>query len=129
MKRMLCAHPGTDIYQIATVFRAEEQGRFHTSQFSMLEWYRTGMDHEALMQDVEGLLQYLWKSFGLDFPAVSKRSYCEEVFNRLGDWPDNLRGAVIRDYFQQAKRSFPDGLEANASASLCLLYTSPSPRD
>lgn len=120
MKRMLCAYPGTDIYQIATVFRAEEQGRFHTSQFSMLEWYRTGMDHEALMQDVERLLQYLWKSFGLDFLAVSKRSYCEEVFNRIGDWPDKLSGAVIRDYFQRARRSFPDGLEADVSASLDL---------
>ena len=116
MKRILCAYPDTDIYQLATVFRAEEQGRYHVSQFNMLEWYRTGMDHEALMQDVERLLRHLWKSFELDFPMVTKRSYCKEVFDRLDQWPDTLSGADIRDYFQHANRSFPVGLEQDVSA-------------
>ena len=120
MKRILCAYPDTDIYQLATVFRAEEQGRYHVSQFNMLEWYRTGMDHEALMQDVERLLRHVWKSFELDFPIITKRSYCKEVYSRLGEWPDTLSGAVIRDYFQQAKRSFPVGLEQDVSACLDL---------
>ena len=120
MKRILCAYPDTDIYQLATVFRAEEQGRYHVSQFNMLEWYRTGMDHEALMQDVERLLRHVWNSFELDFPVITKRSYCKEVHSRLGEWPDTLSGAVIRDYFQQAKRSFPVGLEQDVSACLDL---------
>ena len=120
MKRILCAYPDTDIYQLATVFRAEEQGRYHVSQFNMLEWYRIGMDHEALMQDVERLLRHLWKLLELDFPMVTKRSYCQEVFNRLGEWPDTISGSVIRNYFQQNNRSFPAGLEQDVSACLDL---------
>jgi len=84
MKRLLCAYPHTDIYQIATVFRAEESGRFHVSQFAMLEYYRVGMDHHALMIDIEKLLRFIWSSFELSFPVVHTRSYCNEVLLRLG---------------------------------------------
>jgi len=120
MKRLLCAYPSTDIYQLATVFRAEEQGRFHASQFDMLEWYRVGMTHTDLMDDVAGLLKHVWAGFAIDFPAIQIISYCEAVFNRFGNWPDELHGSTIRDYFLQHGRSFPAGLESDHSASLDL---------
>ena len=59
MKRLLAAH-GVDVYQIAPVFRDGERGRCHNPEFTMLEWYRVGMDHVALMDDVEALLATLW---------------------------------------------------------------------
>lgn len=120
MKRILCAYPHQDIYQIASVFRAEEQGRFHVSQFNMLEWYRTGMDHWELMQDVEALLTHLWTVFDLEFPGVETLSYSQEVFDRLQRWPDELEASLVKDYFNQYERSFPAGLESDLTASLDL---------
>lgn len=120
MKRILCAYPKQDIYQIASVFRAEEQGRYHVSQFTMLEWYRTGMNHMALMRDAEDLLRHLWMAFELEFPGVDTLSYSQAVFNKLGLWPDELEAGVIKDYFDGHVRSFPTGLESDSSASLDL---------
>jgi lysyl-tRNA synthetase class 2 len=56
MKRLLCAG-APDVYQVARVFREGERGRNHNPEFTMLEWYRLGIDHHALMRDVEALLR------------------------------------------------------------------------
>lgn len=55
MKRLLAAGCG-DIWQISRVYRDGESGRWHNPEFTMIEWYRVGMDHHALMADVERLI-------------------------------------------------------------------------
>lgn len=56
MKRLLAAGSGA-IFQIARVFRDDELGRWHNPEFSLLEWYQLAIDHHALMDEVDLLLQ------------------------------------------------------------------------
>ena len=56
MKRLLAAGSG-DIFQICHVVRAFEQSRLHNSEFTLLEWYRTGFSLDDLMAEVEALVR------------------------------------------------------------------------
>lgn len=56
MKRLL-ADGAPDIYQIARVFRGGESGPRHNPEFTLLEWYRHGLDHLELAREVGSLIR------------------------------------------------------------------------
>ena len=56
MKRLLAAG-APDIYQIARVFRGGEAGPRHNPEFTLLEWYRHGLDHRRLAREVVALIE------------------------------------------------------------------------
>lgn len=81
MKRLLASGIGA-IYQICKVFRDDEHGRKHNSEFTMLEWYRPGLDLKALMFEVTDLLNLTLKHrFGELRPTVL--SYKHAFMDRL----------------------------------------------
>ncbi|MCF6765065.1 EF-P lysine aminoacylase GenX [Thiotrichales bacterium 19S3-7] len=61
MKRLLAAGSGS-IYQLSKAFRNEEKSSKHNFEFSMLEWYRVGIDHHQLMDEIKSLMQMLLPS-------------------------------------------------------------------
>lgn len=70
MKRLLAAGSGP-VYQITRAFRDGEAGARHNPEFTLLEWYRPGFDHHALMDEVAALVQ---RAVGRELP-VARRSY------------------------------------------------------
>jgi elongation factor P--(R)-beta-lysine ligase len=77
MKRLLAAGAG-DIWQICRVFRDGESGRWHNIEFTMIEWYRLGLDHHALMSDVERLINTLLPA-DKQFDRAERLTYAEAV--------------------------------------------------
>jgi len=96
MKRLLAAGSG-DIFQVCKVFRAEESGRNHNPEFSLLEWYRLGFDEHRLADEVIELISSLSPPDMLSSPAI-KVSYQALFKERLGIDPtiDDLEALARR---------------------------------
>ncbi len=60
MKKLLVAGL-PKIYQLAKVFRDEPPSRLHSPEFTMLEWYQTGMDYQEMMQETMDLVRAVAK--------------------------------------------------------------------
>ncbi|WP_255548295.1 EF-P lysine aminoacylase EpmA [Luteibacter sp. dw_328] len=69
LKRLLAAGVG-DCYELGRVFRNGEAGGRHNPEFTMLEWYRVGWDHNRLAREVIDLLERLLLGAGRTFEIV-----------------------------------------------------------
>jgi lysyl-tRNA synthetase class 2 len=68
MKKLLAA--GMDrIYQIGPCFRDGEFGSRHRSEFTMLEWYRKGVDYNVIKEDLKALLAGLFSARSKEFSS------------------------------------------------------------
>lgn len=107
MKRLLSAGSG-DIYSLGRVFRNGEVGKKHNPEFTMLEWYRVGMNDHRLMDDVAGLLGSI-----CNFKEVKRCSYGKLFEEHIGLNPyiatDEELNQVVKDRINVR----PQGLERN----------------
>jgi lysyl-tRNA synthetase class 2 len=121
MKRLLASGCG-DIYQIARVYRDGESGRHHNPEFTLIEWYRLGIDHHTLMNDVEHLIASL-------LPAHRSSERAERVSYRdimqLHAGIDALDDSVsvFISALTHAGIEVPKGLEHDRDACLDLIMS------
>jgi lysyl-tRNA synthetase class 2 len=92
MKRLLSAGYSR-IYQIAHCFRRDERGRHHNPEFSMLEWYRAGVNYHDIIADTENLVTYLAREMGKGTNLV----YQGQLIDLSLPWPRlSVRQAYLR---------------------------------
>lgn len=149
MKRLLAAGSGA-IYQVARAFRRGERGRLHNPEFTLLEWYRPGFDHHALMAEVAELVSAVLgprpveyrtyqdvvescaglDPFSCDLPTLRRRAR-ERVAGapELGDdrdaWLDLLMGEVVAPQLGRGCLTFVHDYPASQAALARLLPDDP----
>lgn len=74
MKRLLAAG-APDLYQLGPAFRADEAGRLHEPEFTLLEWYRHDLDAEAMAGETCELLVTVAAALGVDWTIHGALTY------------------------------------------------------
>lgn len=82
MKKLLAA--GMDkIYQIGPCFREGEFGTRHHPEFTMLEWYRLGVDYRAIYAEMMELMKTLFSPEDCGTPQTKTIA---ELYQELAGW-------------------------------------------
>ena len=82
MKRLL-ADGYPDIFSICRVFRDGEAGRQHQPEFTMIEWYRRGMELSEIVEDAVAVIQCALDDMAPAAPPA-ELDYCEAVRDATG---------------------------------------------
>ncbi len=72
------------IFQISKCFRVGEIGKLHSTEFSMLEWYRTDADYFDLIDDVQNLLKFVSEKIGFKDGFIYKNEKIKfDLFEKI----------------------------------------------
>lgn len=94
LKRLLSAGIG-DCYELGRVFRDGEAGGRHNPEFTMLEWYRLGWNHQRLIDEAAELVNAALSLVGRS--AVVERIAWRELYrSRLGIDPIAASNAELQ---------------------------------
>lgn len=142
LKRLLAAGSG-DIFELGRVFRAGESGHHHNPEFSMLEWYRTGVSYHHLMDEVAALVRHCggggfaqWKEERLSYQALflrhldidpfsadtallcatAKKNGIKDIDLDHGQWLDLLISLVIQPALPKSMLTFVYDFPAEQAA-------------
>lgn len=93
MKRMLAA--GYEkIFQICRCWRGGERGTQHIPEFTLLEWYHSGIDYWMLMEECAGLIQTVASKVGLG----ERISFRGQAIDLTNPWDRISVTEVFRQY-------------------------------
>lgn len=73
------------IYEMGRCFRAEEFGRLHHPEYTMLEWYRLDATYKDMMRDTQSLITQLAHHFSIETPSFHTFRV-KDLFIELTDW-------------------------------------------
>ncbi len=107
MKRLLSAGSG-DIYSLNKVFRNGEAGGRHNPEFTMLEYYRLGMNQQQLVDDLSALLSGV-----TDFSEENRFSYRDVFIQHLGVNPHQATDQQLKSLVQDHVDEHLGDLERN----------------
>lgn len=99
MKRLLASGLG-DCYELGRVFRNGEAGRSHNPEFTLLEWYRIGLDHHRLMTECTELVCAALRLVGRQI-EIDKTSYINWFKRELDLDPMNALESALRERLQE----------------------------
>ncbi len=117
MKRLLAGGSG-DIYQLCRVYRDGELGRWHQPEFTLLEWYRTGWDETALMEETDDLLRHLL-AHHRPLTSTTRLSYRDAFHRYLGvDTVENSEALTSR--LEHLGVTVPRGIDHDGLLDLAL---------
>ena len=118
MKRLLAAG-SDDIFQICKAFRQGEAGRHHNPEFTLLEWYRVGWDHAALMREVADLLGTVLNLDG--WQLWPYRALFIELLD-VDPLDEQVSLTTLMDLAQSRIGPLPEGLERDAVLDLLMSH-------
>ncbi|HXH02395.1 MAG TPA: EF-P lysine aminoacylase EpmA [Candidatus Competibacteraceae bacterium] len=122
MKRLLAAGSGS-IYQLCKVFRDGEAGRRHNPEFTLLEWYRVGFDHQRLALEVAELVHELLAG-RVELGAPQRLSYRDAFLRHIGLDPHRSAVAELAARAEALGVPVPPGMpDADPDPWLDLLLT------
>jgi len=105
MKRLLAAGYGK-IFQICRCWREGDRGSQHIPEFTLLEWYRSGIDYRGLMEECETLIQTVAAVIGLG----EKITYGDEEIDLAKTW----ERISVKEAFERYTQSSPkEAMERN----------------
>jgi lysyl-tRNA synthetase class 2 len=109
MKRLLAAGY-SKIFQISKCFRDRERGSLHLPEFTLLEWYRAGIDYREMMNECEELILFIalalhkgdtitYQGTTIDVKKPWIRLSVKEAFDRYA--PLSLEKTLENDRFDE----------------------------
>jgi elongation factor P--(R)-beta-lysine ligase len=128
------------IYQLSHCFRADESGRHHEPEFTLLEWYRAFSDQQEIIDDTEQLVVRVVDALGKRIPvkAPFQRMSVREAFQRFANERDavELAKTNVDRYFELLVDRVEPGLAKMGRPVFLMDYplseaslARPSPRD
>ncbi len=82
MKKLLAAGSGC-IFSLGKVFRDEAFGEIHHPEFTLLEWYHTGMNYLEILGETEDLILFVARSLSMESPWT----YQGRMIDSSPPWP------------------------------------------
>lgn len=117
--KWLLAHGVGDLYELGPVFRAGELGRHHQPEFTLLEWYRVGMDWHTLALEVTELINDIADGRHTPWP-IEWISWTESVHQQFRLNLDQADHACLLDLLPKTQR--PDAISGHWSKAELIDY-------